>query len=252
MNKAENQSDVTPVSKTIFNIIPPQTPIQSSHGGGKTLSTIVAGTLRCLDSKLLASVATYFSLDLYRATAKSTTDLTSGILNAAAKLNTSEYMDAALTRDTICYFNSARKILCTSLSLDTSTYSVALPDFMINAAKHTIYYIMPQAEKVKLLSQAAFFLDPGSHGSAELMREDLTFLQMQSVLSYYEINHSLNDSSRELKHRHFSHKSFLKTNGQNNKIAIFCFTTPDPLNCTSISSVPKDEYNQSTIMLLNQ
>jgi hypothetical protein len=235
-----NQAEAIAANETDSNITSPQKSAEHSRRSGNVVTTIAAAArMRHLDSNLLTSVATYFDMSISRATANSVTELTTGILSAAAKLDKSEYMDAELTIDTICCFNNAGNMLCTLLSLDETIHNVALPEFMNTTAVH-----LSRADKVKLLTQAPLFMDQDNHGTAELEWTDLTLPQMHSILEHSEVSFGNTEGPRDLKHRLFNQRSFSKTHGTDSKVALFYFHSTDPLNCTSIGSIPKADYAQ--------
>ena len=243
-SSAENITENDIITKS--NSTPPQNCVQQSHNRVTSHRITAAATLQRLDDNLLLSVASYFNTGLSRYAAKSTESesLITGILTAVATIGESHCLDAELSRDTLCCFNSAGQMICSLLSFDSSSHPVVIPGFLKSAATN-----MSQLDRVKLLSQEIFFTDPEKHETAELTWEDLTIPQMQSVLSYYEISHNKEDGRRDMKRKLSQHGPFSRTHGKDNKIALFSFTSSDPLDCIAISSVPKEEAATTKLTL---
>ena len=130
-----------------------------------------------------------------------------------------------LTPNVVSTHNSAGQMISSLLSFDSSSHPIVVPGFLKLAATN-----MSQLERVKLLSQEIFFTDPDKHETVELTWEDLVIPQMQSVLFYYELSFNKEDGHRDMKRKLFQHGPFLRTHGIDNKIALFSFTSSDPLD----------------------
>ena len=200
-----------------------------------TTEIAAAAALKRLGNNLLCSVASYFDINPSKCTAKPPQQevLINDILAAAAKLNssTTTYLDTDISPDTICCFDSSGVMLCTMLSFDPTAYSVALPSFLHEAAAN-----LSLVDRVKLLSQGAFFSNPESNGIAELLWTDLTIPQMYSTLSFMGVSFNRQDAPRDLKRRLYSHISFSKTHGAADKVALFSFSSDSPHDCIAVRS----------------
>ena len=219
-----------------------------------TTEIAAAAALKRLGNNLLCSVASYFDINPSKCTAKPPQQevLINDILAAAAKLNssTTTYLDTDISPDTICCFDSSGVMLCTMLSFDPTAYSVALPSFLHEAAAN-----LSLVDRVKLLSQGAFFSNPESNGIAELLWTDLTIPQMYSTLSFMGVSFNRQDAPRDLKRRLYSHISFSKTHGAADKVALFSFSSDSPHDCIAVSSQPLEancEEYKLTLKLITE